>query len=58
MLNSLLGRSAVCREWGRIGQPGTSHEDWCSTIAEAKATLGQRAAAKVRRGYTGWSHDA
>lgn len=54
----LFGGYAVCREWGRIGHPGTTREDWCSTIEEAKASLGQRTAAKVRRGYTGWSQDA
>nr|WP_081619324.1 WGR domain-containing protein [Thioalkalivibrio sp. ALE28] len=49
----LFGEYAVCREWGRIGHPGTTCEDWCSTADQAEAILGQRAAAKVRHGYTG-----
>ena len=49
----LFGGYAVCREWGRIGRPGTTREDWCSSLDQAKVMLTQRAAAKVRRGYTG-----
>ncbi|WP_081620119.1 WGR domain-containing protein [Thioalkalivibrio sp. ALMg9] len=54
----LFGGYAVCREWGRIGRPGTTREERCSTADQAEATLTQRAAAKMRRGYTGWSNDA
>lgn len=50
----LFGGYAVCREWGRIGQPGTVHEHWYSNMDQADAMLTQRAAAKVRRGYTSW----
>ncbi len=46
------------REWHRIGQPGTVRKDRCNTIGEAKATLEQRAIAKVRRGYAGWTGNA
>lgn len=54
----LFGGYAVCREWGRIGHPGSTREDWCSTKDQAEAMLTQRAAAKLRRGYTGWSSTA
>ncbi|WP_081619719.1 WGR domain-containing protein [Thioalkalivibrio sp. ALE12] len=54
----VFGGYAVCREWSRIGQPGTTREDWCTTLDQATAILTQRAAAKVRRGYTGWTGNA
>ena len=53
----LFGGYAVRREWDRIGRPGTTREGWCSTADQAEAMLTQRAAAKMRRGYTGWSND-
>lgn len=54
---TLLGKWALIREWGRIGDPkGQRLEEWFDTEELAQNTLSKIEARKRRKGYKPTSH--
>jgi len=49
---NLFGDWVVVREWGRIGRPARSKDEWFASLTDARAALMRRRRAKERRGYT------
>ena len=48
---TLFGDAALVREWGRIGRPGRRRLDLYAMESEARVSLGDWFARKLKRGY-------